>query len=610
MYTASRIPEPWMDPAVTGVKRLPGRASLLPFDSETDALSRDPQRSPWIISCNGTWRFHLAPRPDAAPADFHANDHDESDWRELQVPGNWTMQNVGDPPIYTNVVMPFANMPPRVPEDNPTGIYRRRIAIPASWAGRRIILHCGGAESCLAVFVNGREIGFGTDSRLPSEFDISHAVQAGADNQITLLVIRWSHGSFLEDQDHWWMAGIHRDVFIYCQDQVWIQDCQARSDYQHQDGRGRLRAQIKICGETSRLDGHAVQIRLLDGTGVDIWQTDAAVQSRHRNWRIGTRIGTEQTIVEVDQMLDDIAPWSHESPTLYSLLISLRDSEGRLVESSALRVGFRSISVVDRQILINGQPVFLHGVNRHDHDPAHGKTVPKGRMIQDLELMKQHNINAVRTAHYPNDPLWYELCDIYGIYVIDEANLECHDFQRASGNALAGHPAWSAAFLDRGQRMVLRDQNHACVIMWSLGNEAGYGPNHDAMAAWIRHYDPSRLVHYEGACSGASGPQYHWTTGAAASDVISVMYGPMENIIEFNQQTVDPRPFLVCECSHAMGNSNGCLREYWDVLQSTPGCIGGFIWDWVDQGLDKKTDDGRHFWAYGGDFGEQVHDFD
>ncbi|MFW5845017.1 MAG: glycoside hydrolase family 2 TIM barrel-domain containing protein [Planctomycetota bacterium] len=610
MYASAHIHQPWMDPTVTGVKRLPGRASLLPHADVDSAAARDASRSPWVLDCNGAWSFQLVGRPEAAPSGFQDPDLDDSAWRQIQVPGNWTMQDVGDPPIYTNIVMPFPDLPPRVPEANPTGIYRRHIAVPADWAGRRVILHIGGAESCVAVFVNGQEMGFGTDARLPSEFDVTPAIRPGAANQITLLVIRWSHGSFLEDQDHWWMAGISRDVYLYSQDRIWIQDCQVRGGWDHEQARGQLQCQTMVCGETTGVDGHELHLQLRDASGETVWSDCAPVTSRHRGWRDGERRGIERVAVAVTAELPMVAPWSHETPVLYTLVLALHDADGGLIETTATRIGFRSIAIADRQVLINGVPVFFHGVNRHDHDPALGKTVPRERMVQDLELMRQHNINAVRTSHYPNDPLWYELCDEYGIYVIDEANIECHDFQRASGQALASHPAWSSAFLDRGQRMVLRDQNHACVIMWSLGNESGYGPNHDALAAWIRHYDPSRLVHYEGACSGASGPGCGWEGGHAASDVISVMYGPIENVVAFNLQTSDPRPFLLCECSHAMGNSNGCLQEMWSALQQTPGCCGGFIWDWVDQGLDHRTADGTAFWAYGGDFGERVHDFD
>ncbi|WFB37812.1 glycoside hydrolase family 2 TIM barrel-domain containing protein [Kiritimatiellota bacterium B12222] len=619
MFDAATLRKPWMDPSCTGIQRLPGRSNLLPYPSIESALTRDPASTPWRMDLNGKWRFLLAPRPEALPQDFAATTCDDKAWKELRVPCNWNLQDVNDPPIYTNHVMPWENTPPTVPDDNPTGVYRRSITVPANWTGRRIVLHIAGFESVVVVYVNGEEVGLGKDSRLPSEFDITSYCTAGERTLITLMVIRWSDGSFLEDQDHWWMAGLHRDVYLYSQSETHIHDLQIQADYDYEKSSGQLHCLVEVSGDVQKLDGCTVEGRLFDSQGKEVLEAplmgDASSGLTFLRDDI-KRIGRVKSMVELTATLENPAPWSDETPSLYQLVVSLRDPEGKVLECTTDRLGFRRIEIKDRRILVNGKAIFLRGVNRHDHHPRFGKTVPVETMIQDLELLKRFNFNAVRTSHYPNDALWYELCDEYGIYVVDEANLECHNYQNPHVWHLARDPAWSLAFLDRGQRMLLRDKNRPSILMWSLGNESGYGANHDAMAAWMRSYDPTRLIHYEGAIQewrqndGCRYGGIDYEHGQVGTDVICPMYPHPDKVKEFNTRTQDPRPFLLCEYSHAMGNSNGSLREYWEVFENTPGCCGGFIWDWVDQGLDQVDADGNPYWAFGGDFGERIHDFD
>ncbi|MBN1670723.1 MAG: DUF4981 domain-containing protein [Kiritimatiellae bacterium] len=582
----------WENPKLTDRNKEPAHATLVPYPDQRLALRGERAESPFVRSLNGTWKFRLVKKPEDAPADFAQPAFDPHTWGDITVPGNWTMQGY-DKPIYTNVKMPIPCDPPHVPQaDNPTGLYRRTFTVPGAWKGRRVFAVFGGVESAFYLYVNGREVGFSKDSRLPAEFDITACLRRGR-NVLAAKVIRWSDASYLEDQDHWWMAGIYRDACLVAVPPVHIRDffVQTDLDGEYRDAMLRVTAEVVAFGEAAPW-GHTVQASLFDARGKPVF----AAPVRERVVGQATGVG-HKVLLETPVKRPKL--WSAESPSLYTLVLSLRDGKGRTVEAERCRVGFRKVELASGRLLVNGQPILLKGVNRHDHDDRLGKTVTEASMQADVKLMKQFNINAVRTSHYPNPERFYELCDEYGIYVIDEANVECH----ALAHRLAAHPEWQAAFVDRGMRMVERDKNHPSVIVWSLGNESGCGPNHAAMYGWIHDRDPSRLIHYEGARRVPGGvPPTHIT------DIYSVMYPTVDFVVKMGRNPDPTRPFVMCEFAHSMGNSTGNLKEYWDAVEAYPQNQGGFIWDWVDQGLRKTAGDGTDYWAYGGDFGDRIND--
>ncbi len=583
------MPFDWENPSLQAIHRLPMHASGFPYPDEASARTRQPSNSPWVCSLDGKWRFHLAANPLQLPPQFEQPDFDDSAWNGIEVPGNWTMQGY-DRPIYCNIQMPIPLDPPRVPrEENPTGLYRRTFDLPAAWEGGRVILRFDGVESAFYVWVNGQRVGFSKDSRLPAEFDITEQVQPGR-NQLAVQVIRWSDGSYLEDQDHWRMAGIYRSVWLYRLPALHLWDVFARPLLQEDYRNAVLEVDATLGGAWQHAEGSRVEMQLFDPLGQPVFHGYQSVEFRPAPERIPR--------VRLNRAVAQPLLWSAETPHLYTLVVRLVDPQGAVVQYFACRIGFRRVEVRDRQFLINGRAVRIRGVNRHEHDPRRGKTLSLESMIEDIRLMKQNNINAVRTSHYPNDERWYDLCDEYGLYVWDEANIEAH----ALYHRLCHDPDWRLAFLERGARMVERDKNHPSVVVWSLGNESGYGANHDALAGWMRACDPTRPLHYEGAIAA------DWEAGHAATDLICPMYPPVEKIRRFGLRSRDPRPLILCEYAHAMGNSPGGLGEYWDTIHSTPGLQGGFIWDWVDQGLLKTDPNGTPYWAYGGDFGDQPND--
>ncbi len=587
----------WQSPECTAVNRLPPRATLLPFKDAATARTLDRDRSPYFRLLNGRWRFRLLPRPEAAEQAMAEAGFDDSSWELVEVPGNWTMQGY-DRPHYTSSVMPFEEEPPRVPAANPTGLYRTRFEVPRLWAGRRTVLHFGGVESVFAVYVNGRCVGLSKDSRTPSEFDVTDVVRPGK-NALAVAVVRWSDASFLEDQDHWWMAGIHREVYLYSTAPTQIADVFAVAGLDDDYTTGRLKVTVHLGFPDQPQAGWTVRANLLSPTGQKVLPKPLkAVFAPHKHtWQ---RRGN---FVTLETSLPRVKRWSDETPDLYTLVLSLISPRGAAVEHTALRVGFRRVEICGRQLLVNGQPVTIKGVNRHDHSDTRGKAVTRDEMLADVVGMKRANFNALRTSHYPNDPYLLDLCDQYGLYVVDEANIESHAYH----DQLADDPRWTGAWLDRMQRMVLRDKNHPCVIVWSLGNESGYGANHDAIAGWVRHYDPSRPIQYERAVNPRHGG--HWHAAPHATDIIPPMYPILEDLVAWAEApTDDPRPLIMCEYSHAMGNSNGGLNEYWDVIERYPCIQGGFIWEWIDHGLRKLDAKGRPFWAYGGDFGDEPND--
>ena len=595
---------PWENPQMIDINRLPGHSLLIPFDSETEAQTRDPSRSSWRQSLNGTWDFKLVKRPEAADRDFMKPRKSVKGWSRLPVPSNWTMQGF-DKPHYTNCPMPFSNEFPSVPEDNPTGLYRTEFTCPKKWTSRKVILRIGGAESMLYVYVNGKPAGMAKGSRLPMEFDISRFVKKGR-NTLAFMVIRYCDGSYLEAQDHWWMAGIYRDVEVYALPRTHIRDLHLDGglddDYRH----GSLHVKARVEFESEPEKDWKVRVNLLKPNGKNVWRKPVVctlafpdLKQQRRWWQVNTKLD-----VRVPEK------WSSENPALYTAVITLLDPKDRAVESVSQRVGFRRVELAYRELLINGRPVLIRGVNRHDHDDRTGKALTRETMRADIELMKQFNFNAVRTSHYPNDEYWYDLCDEYGIYVIDEANIESHAFQRS----LCDEPSYHSAILDRAARMVLRDKNHPSIIAWSTGNESGCGAGHGAIAGWIRTLDPTRLVHHEGELGWMIRGR-HWREPDSegepyrlVSDIVNPMYPALDVMEEWALTSNDTRPFIACEYTHAMGNSNGNLKEYWDLFEKYHGLQGGFIWDWVDQGITKTDKKGQEYWAYGSDFGDEPND--
>lgn len=596
----------WMAPEITHINRLPMRATLFPFPDAQSARENQPSSSPYFQSLNGQWDFHLAAKPDAVPADFVSPDFvPGQDWANLPVPSNWAM-NGYDRPHYTNVQMPFPQEPPFVPDENPTGCYITRFSLSPNWQGRRVVLHFGGAESVLAVWVNGVAVGVAKDTRLPSEFDITPFLKHGQENTLACVCIKWSDASFIEDQDQWWLGGIYRDVFLYSTEDAFIRDVFAIGEMD-----GKLKVQAKIGFSADRERDWKLKAQVFDSSGEPVLDLIEKTVSTKRAY-VANRFTAHW-----EEQIENPLVWSAETPHLYTLVVSLVSPESREVEHTSCRFGFRTVELGNRELLINGRAVMFKGVNRHEWNDVTGKVLSLEDMRGDIVLMKQHGFNAIRTSHYPNDERFYDLCDELGMYVIDEANIESHDFMKFLNNDVR----YSSAWLERCSRMVERDKNHACIWAWSLGNESGYGANHDAGAAWIRHTDPSRVLHYEGVANPNVDkwiPLDEWNA-FLATDLICPMYSSIEDISKWatTNNPKDRRPLILCEYSHAMGNSNGSLSDYVEAFETHHGLQGGFIWEWVDHGIrvgsnvgnhpDVNAPDGPH-WLYGGDFGDEPND--
>ncbi|MBI2437508.1 MAG: DUF4981 domain-containing protein [Lentisphaerae bacterium] len=574
----------WENPCLQQRNRERAHATLIPFDDEAKARLGEREASPFFRLLNGQWRFFFCAAPWAAPQGFFEEAFDDGAWATLPVPGLWQMHGY-DRPQYTNRDFPFPKDPPYVPDENPIGLYRRTFEIPEAWAQRQIFLTFEGVAGAFYVWVNGQSVGFSKGSHLPAEFNITEQVHPGR-NQLTVQVFKWSDASYLEDQDMWRLNGIFRDVHLVAAPVVHLRDVRARTFLAEDFGDARLEltAWLRNYGPTPR-EGWRLQVKLLDPAGVVILekQEQAAVAAL-----------AEQAIT-ITEPVKAPAKWTAETPALYPLLLTLLAPDGSVAETVALRIGFRQVEIRDAQLLINGVPVKLKGVNRPEFDPDTGYAVSLESMRRDIVLMKQHNINTVRTSHYPDDPRWYDLCDQYGLYLIDEADQESHGFGYTAPDIPSRLPDWQEAFVDRAARMVERDKNHPSIIIWSLGNESGYGPAHDAMAAWIRAADPTRPIHYER--SGA----------APVVDIVSVMYPKVTELAAEGAKD-EPRPFLMCEYAHAMGNGPGNLKEYWDTIYAHKRLLGGCVWEWADHGIRQRTADGIPWFAYGGDFGDEPND--
>lgn len=569
----------WQNPDALHIGRCANRTTLIPYKSEKQAEKMQRALSPFYTCLNGNWDFYYA-EDGVCPDEFCHPDYDISDWDALDVPGNWQMSGYGIPQ-YTNVAYPIPLDPPYVPDDNPVGLYRRWIRLGENIESKRVFLNFDGVNSCFYVYVNGEEAGFSKVSHMPSEFDITEYVHPG-DNLIAVKVFKWSDGTYLEDQDFWRLSGIFRDVYLLTVPASHVFDVRCASSLENGYKDGLLTV------ETDVLNGDAcdIEIRLYDGKTL----IDSVKQPAQEN-------GCVQFSVK------NVRKWNAEEPNLYFVNVLLI-KDGRILEVQRVRVGFRTIEIKDQQLFVNGVSIKLKGVNRHDTHSQLGHVTPMETLLRDVVLMKQMNINCVRTSHYPNDPRLLDLCDEYGLYVIDETDLECHGAQHgkwATGDEsnvfdFSNSPEWTKAYVDRAERMVMRDRNHACVIWWSLGNESYIGSNHQKMYERIMELDGTRPIHYEGD-----------RDAHMASDMVSVMYPSVYTVIEEGEKD-DPKPYFMCEYGHAMGLGPGSFEEYWNAIYASKRLIGGCVWEWVDHGMEVLTEEGERYYAYGGDFGDTPND--
>ena len=576
------------------------RSPIVPFVNVESARQNDRGKSPWFLSLNGTWSIERFEDVSEVTASSINPKTSTAEWADISVPGNWTLAGLGDLPHYTNVTMPWKGRPPSLPPTVATAVHRTTFSVTAEWMSRRTFIHVGGAESVHAVYVNGVFIGYGTDSRLPSEYDITEQLVSG-ENSVAIVVCRYSAHSHLEDQDQWWMAGLHREVFVQSRAYVGVRDIRVDAGVTKSSLRKKPIGTLSVVVELEvplheQLNRHwSVRVHLESLDGKRIGNEHVASVS----WFDSPYIFAGH-IAEATFEVPGIQLWSAENPNRYRVITQLVNPEGVVTEVHAVITGFRTVEILKRSLLINGQRVMIRGVNRHDHHPMKGKAVDVEDMRADLILMKQHNVNAVRCSHYPNDFRFLDLCDELGLYVVDEANAESH----AWNTSLCYDSRYRETWIARISRMVERDKNHPSIIMWSLGNEAGYGAVHDAAAQWIRSYDPSRVLHYEGAIFHTN-----WKDGGReATDIVCPMYSTIADIVKHGKSGEGVRPLIMCEYSHAMGNSNGSLSDYWNAFEKTPGLQGGFVWEWKDHGLHQVLPDGRERLAYGGQFGDTPND--
>ncbi len=583
----------WENPGVTQLNRLEAHPPFCSWRSADDA--RTNQRSSQLRSLNGQWQFAWFAAPEAVPESWLTSDLPQAD--TVNVPSNWQMDGY-DAPIYTNVTYPIPVNPPYVPAQNPTGCYSLTFYIDDIWLDEgqtRIIFD--GVNSAFHLWCNGRWVGYGQDSRLPSEFDLSDYLQHG-ENRLAVMVLRWSDGSYLEDQDMWRMSGIFRDVSLLHKPTTQIRDLRINTWFNDDFSRATLAVEVRVAGNAS--EDLRVALQLWEGETLTA-ETNSPLGSEIIDER-----GAYHDRVTLCLNVKKPALWSAETPNLYRAVVQLRTADGALIEAEACDVGFRQVCIENGLLLLNGKPLLIRGTNRHEHHPINGQVMDEATMVQDIILMKQNNFNAVRCSHYPNHPLWYTLCDRYGLYVVDEANIETHGM--VPMNRLTDDPAWLPAMSQRVTRMVQRDRNHPSIIIWSLGNESGHGVNHDALYRWIKSEDPSRPVQYEGG--GAN---------TAATDIICPMYArvdqdqpfpaaPKWSIKKWLSMPGEQRPLILCEYAHAMGNSFGGFAKYWQAFRQYPRLQGGFVWDWVDQSLTKYDENGKAWSAYGGDFGDTPND--
>ncbi len=617
----------WQNQYVNQVNRLNARATSYPFTTIDKALDGDRDNAE-ILSLNGVWKFCFAEDEKLIPQNFYEQDFNSSAWSDIDVPSCWEMKGYGYA-NYSNSTYPFPNNPPYISCDNPTGCYIKRFEIPEQWSGKRIIVRFGGVYSGFYLWVNGQMAGYSEDSCLPSEFDISDVVKEG-ENKIAVKVMKWTDGSYLEDADHWRMAGIYREVMLMATPKVSLYDFGVRTQIDIKKSRARLMIRPELVNTNqSDLSGWMLSAQLYDQQKRAVFITPIEIAAKQLidepyPQRDNVYFGVMQGEIIEPKL------WSAEEPNLYTLVMTLTDKQGEVVDVRSSQVGLRDVKIEREQLFINGESIKLYGVNRHDHSDIGGKTVTREEMEEDVKLMKQYNFNAVRCSHYPNDPYFYELCDKYGLYVMDEANLETH---HARGY-LTNRPEWVGAYMERAVRMVQNNRNHPSIIIWSLGNESGCGANHAAMSGWIKDFDPTRPIHYEGAQGDPQHPLYLPVSRSLASvvtseivteepqeeavsrcdgyanpddpqyvDMLSRMYPLVSSLEKLALDDIINRPVVMCEYAHSMGNSTGGLYEYWELIRRHKRLIGGYIWDWIDQGIrEVDSTTGEIFWNYGGDY--------
>jgi beta-galactosidase len=591
----------WENSEMIGQNKEPPHNTLIPYQDINSALKGGFESSIYYKSLNGKWKFNWVKKPSERPLEFFKEDFDVSKWDQIPVPSNWQMYGY-DMPIYTDSKYPYSvkrkNIPSIDHDYNPVGSYRIEFMIPLEWNEREIFIHFDGVKSAFYLWINGTKVGYSQGSMTPAEFNITDFLHKGK-NILAVEVYRWSDGSYLEDQDMWRLSGIYRDVYLFSTPKIHIRDFYIFSELDEKYTNAILKVRAKIHNYTlNRYLNYKLEVKLFENNYTNIETTPFLV-------KIFNLDINEEITIDLETRVKNPHKWSAENPYLYNILLFLKNPDGKVLEIEHCRFGFRKIEIKDNQIYINGNSIIFKGVNRHEHDPDHGRSIPISRMLQDIRILKQNNINAVRTSHYPNHPKWYDLCDEYGIYVMDEANVESHGLRKRLPKS---DPKWTNAVVDRMVRMVERDKNHPCVFMWSLGNEAGFGKNFIKMKDSALRIDKTRPFHYEGDYK------------QRVSDVISTMYTTTKVLERLGQSKnnliysifypIRPKyrkkkPHILCEYAHAMGNSLGNFQEYMDIFEKYKNCTGGFIWDFVDQGLRKLAENGKEFWAYGGDYGDE-----
>ena len=616
-------PRDWENPEVFNINREDPYASLISFPDEKSALEAIKANSPNYKSLDGLWKFNWVQSPDQRPFWFFKDDYDTRDWKDIEVPSNWQMKGY-DVPVYANITYPFwtykdvfsspnqkynevpskpkindlktpiavnasnpyKKVPPAIPHDwNPVGSYKRNFKVPSDWKNKEVFLHFGAVSSAFYVWVNEQLVGYSQDSKVPAEFNITKYLKGG-NNFVAVEVYRWCDGSYLEDQDFWRLSGIQRTVFLHARPKTYIKDFFAVGDLDKNYNEGVLKVDVSLKSTAANDNDFVVDASLYEGT--------QKLLTESKN----VKLEDGKVLVNFEKKIQDVKKWSAEKPNLYSLVISLKDKSGNISESISTKIGFRKVEIINSQLLVNGVAIRLKGVNMHEHNDITGHVIDEATVMKDIRMMKSHNINAMRTCHYPQQEFWYEMCDKYGLYLIDEADIESHGMGYDKDVTLADKPEWAAAHLDRMQRMVERDKNHPSVIIWSMGNEAGDGHNFLNGYKWIKGRDVTRPVQYERAEKSTNTPERH-------TDIWCDMYATIEEIEAYAKNVKNDRPMIMCEYAHAMGNSTGNFQDYWDVIEKYPKLQGGFIWDWVDQGFLRTNENGEKYWAYGGDYGEE-----
>lgn len=605
----AQAPE-WENPAINQINRKTMHASFFSYEKRDLAIVNNRSQSVHYQSLNGTWKFKWVPIFKNRELDFFNPKYKDNEWEDMQVPSNWEFKGYGTP-IYVNIPYEFSTSPlaqntetytsskdpskypqvPKIPQNNtPVGQYRRKFSIPEEWKGRQIILHLGAVKSAVYVWINGQRVGYSEDSKLEAEFDITPYVKAKSDNVLALEVYRFSDGSYLECQDMWRISGIERDVYLYSTPKAHIRDFFAKADFNTVDQTGILNLDLSIENNAkTALRKNTVQVEVLNQNGKVILNETVKIELP-APLAPETRI---EKIFNLNKNIPNVLAWSAETPNLYTLLLTYKNSKDEVVEVLSSKIGFRNIKISNGQLLVNGKAIYIKGTNRHEHDPDNAHVISEDLMRKDIIEMKRMNINAVRCSHYPNHPRFYELCDEYGLYVVDEANIESHGMGYDLNRTLGNNALFKIAHLERMERMVLRDKNHPCIIIWSMGNEGGNGVNFYAGYEAIKKLDNSRPVQYERAELDKN------------TDILVPMYAWESGLRQMLKEDKFNRPLIQCEYAHAMGNSVGNFQEYWDIYRSDRRMQGGFIWDWVDQGIRKKDKNGKDFFAYGGDWGDE-----